>query len=178
MATIAPELPENLSNLSFDDIYRKYYRQVFSICLRMLANRADAEDLTQETFITIYRKLSSFRGDSKFTTWLYRVTVNQVLMYLRKHQTKFEQTTRDDEGITDLVEQRQTRTNPELEIITKIHIERTINQLPPGYRQTLTLHDIFGLEHQEIAAQLNINEGTSKSQSHKGRTRFRKLYQQ
>ena len=74
----------------FDELYSKHYRRVYSICLRMTGNVAEAEDLTQEVFIQLHRKLGSFRGESAFTTWLHRLTVNQVLMHFRKRSVRSE----------------------------------------------------------------------------------------
>jgi RNA polymerase sigma-70 factor (ECF subfamily) len=79
--------------VAFEEIYQRHHRRVYSICLRMLQNAYEAEDLTQDVFIQLYRKVGSFRGDSAFTTWLHRLTVNQVLMHFRKRNVKFEKVT-------------------------------------------------------------------------------------
>src|SRR5215831_9537539 len=88
---------------AFEEIYQRHHRRVYSICLRMLQNAFEAEDLTQDVFIQLYRKIGSFRGDSAFTTWLHRMTVNQVLMHFRKRTVKFEKTTEEGETPTQLV---------------------------------------------------------------------------
>src|ERR1043165_598721 len=75
---------------AFEQLYQQHYRRVYSLCLRMLGSTTQAEDLTQEVFLQVFRKLGSFRGDSAFTTWLHRLTVNQVLMHFRKRGVKLE----------------------------------------------------------------------------------------
>ena len=148
----------------FDELYRKHYRRVYSICLRMTGNIAEAEDLTQEVFIQLNRKLSSFRGESAFTTWLHRLTVNQVLMHFRKRSVKSELTTEDGE-MPDSID--PDTINPEsMPIVDRIALEIAIAQLPPGYRTVFVLHDVEGYEHEEIARILGCSAGTSKSQLH------------
>jgi RNA polymerase sigma-70 factor, ECF subfamily len=160
----------------FDELYRKHYRRVYSICLRMTGNVAEAEDLTQEVFIQLHRKLGSFRGESAFTTWLHRLTVNQVLMHFRKRSVKSELTT-DDGEIPDSID--PDTINPEaMPIVDRISIETAISQLPPGYRTAFILHDVEGYEHEEIARILGCSPGTSKSQLHKARLKLRRLIQQ
>jgi RNA polymerase sigma-70 factor, ECF subfamily len=160
----------------FDELYRKHYRRVYSICLRMTGNTAEAEDLTQEVFIQLHRKLGSFRGESAFTTWLHRLTVNQVLMHFRKRSVKSELTT-DDGEIPDTID--PVTINPEaMPIVDRISIESAISQLPPGYRTAFILHDVEGYEHEEIAKILGCSPGTSKSQLHKARLKLRRLIQQ
>ena len=160
----------------FDELYRKHYRRVYSICLRMTGNVAEAEDLTQEVFIQLHRKLGSFRGESAFTTWLHRLTVNQVLMHFRKRSVKSELTT-DDGEMPDSIDPNTL--NPEaMPILDRISLETAIAQLPPGYRTAFVLHDVEGYEHEEIARILGCSPGTSKSQLHKARLKLRKLIQQ
>ena len=158
---------------AFEELYNRHHRRVYSLCLRMLQNPVEAEDLTQEVFIQLYRKIGSFRGDSAFTTWLHRMTVNQVLMHFRKRSVKFEKTT--EEG--DTPEQMVSGTeNPnKMRIIDKIALDSAIEQLPPGYRSVFVLHDIEGYEHEEIAKLLSCSVGTSKSQLHKARLKLRRL---
>jgi RNA polymerase sigma-70 factor (ECF subfamily) len=160
----------------FEELYRKHYRRVYSICLRMTGNVAEAEDLTQEVFIQLHRKLGSFRGESAFTTWLHRLTVNQVLMHFRKRSVKSELTTEDGE-MPDSID--PDTINPEaMPIVDRISLETAIGQLPPGYRTAFVLHDVEGYEHEEIARILGCSPGTSKSQLHKARLKLRRLIQQ
>src|ERR1051325_1125114 len=160
----------------FEELYRKHYRRVFSICLRMTGNVAEAEDLTQEVFIQLHRKLGSFRGEAAFTTWLHRLTVNQVLMHFRKRSVRSELTT-DDGEMPDSID--PDTINPEaMPIVDRIGLENAIGQLPPGYRTVFVLHDVEGYEHEEIARLLGCSAGTSKSQLHKARLKLRRLLQQ
>src|ERR671913_498663 len=158
---------------AFEEIYNRHHRRVYSLCLRMLQNTAEAEDLTQEVFIQLYRKIGSFRGDSAFTTWLHRLTVNQVLMHFRKRNVKFEKTT--EEGETPEQTVRGTENPFKMPIVDKIALERAVGKLPPGYRTVFVLHDVEGHEHEEIAKLLGCSVGTSKSQLHKARMKLRML---
>jgi len=157
----------------FENLYRKHYRRVYSICLRMTGNIAEAEDLTQEVFIQLHRKIGSFRGEAAFTTWLHRLTVNQVLMHFRKRSVRSELTT-DDGEMPDSID--PDTINPEaMPIVDRIGLENAIAQLPHGYRTVFVLHDVEGYEHEEIAKLLGCSAGTSKSQLHKARLKLRRL---
>jgi len=158
---------------AFEEIYKRHHRRVYSICLRMLQSPTEAEDLTQDVFIQLYRKIGSFRGDSAFTTWLHRMTVNQVLMHFRKRTVKYEKTT--EEGVTP--DQMVTGTaNPDrMRIVDKIALDNAIEQLPNGYKNVFVLHDVEGFEHEEVARILGCSIGTSKSQLHKARLKLQKL---
>ena len=145
---------------AFEELYERHNRRVYSLCLRMTANVAQAEDLAQEVFIQLYRKIGSFRGDSAFTTWLHRLTVNQVMMHFRKRGVKMEQTTEDGETPVQVV--RGTENPNQMPVVDRIGLERAIAQLPPGYRTVFVLNDVEGHEHEEIARMLGIAEGTSK----------------
>ena len=160
---------------AFEEIYNRHHRRVYAICLRMLQNSHEAEDLTQDVFIQLYRKIGSFRGDSAFTTWLHRLTVNQVLMHFRKRTVKFEKTTEEGETPVQIVGGTE---NPEkMPIVDKIALENAVAHLPEGYRNVFVLHDIEGYEHEEVARILGCSVGTSKSQLHKARLKLRKLLQ-
>jgi RNA polymerase sigma-70 factor (ECF subfamily) len=139
----------------------------------MLANSTEAEDMTQEVFIQLYRKIGSFRGDSQFTTWLHRLTVNQVLMHFRKKNIKIETTTEDGEMPEQII--LGTENPSKMPILDKIAIDQAISELPNGYRTIFVLHDIEGFEHEEISKMLGLSIGTSKSQLHKARLKLRKL---
>lgn len=158
---------------AFEEIYTRHHRRVYSICLRMLQNASEAEDLTQDVFIQLYRKIGSFRGDSAFTTWLHRMTVNQVLMHFRKRTVKFEKTTEEGETPDQVV---TGTANPErMRIVDKIALDNAIAQLPDGYKNVFVLHDVEGFEHEEVARILGCSVGTSKSQLHKARLKLQKL---
>ncbi len=158
---------------AFEEIYKRHHRRVYSICLRMLQNTSEAEDLTQDVFIQLYRKIGSFRGDSAFTTWLHRMTVNQVLMHFRKRTVKYEKTTEEGETPVQIV---SGTSNPEkMRIVDKIALDNAIEQLPDGYKSVFMLHDVQGFEHEEVAKILGCSVGTSKSQLHKARLKLQKL---
>ena len=158
---------------AFEEIYQRHHRRVYSICLRMLQNSHEAEDLTQDVFIQLYRKIGSFRGDSAFTTWLHRMTVNQVLMHFRKRNVKFEKVTEEGETPEQIA---PGTSNPDrMRIVDRIALENAIEQLPDGYRNVFVLHDVEGFEHEEVAEILGCSVGTSKSQLHKARLKLRRL---
>lgn len=158
---------------AFEELYKRHHRRVYSVCLRMLQNTSEAEDLTQDVFIQLYRKIGSFRGDSAFTTWLHRMTVNQVLMHFRKRTVKFEKTTEEGETPDQIV---SGTANPhKMQIVDKIALDNAIEQLPEGYKNVFVLHDVEGFEHEEVARILGCSVGTSKSQLHKARLKLQKL---
>lgn len=158
---------------AFEEIYNRHHRRVYAICLRMTRNTTEAEDLTQEVFMQLYRKIGSFRGDSAFSTWLHRLTVNQVLMHFRKRDVKFERTTEQGELPVQIA--LGTENPKRLSIVDKIALHDAITQLPPGYRNVFVLHDVHGYEHDEVANILGCAAGTSKSQLSKARLKLRKL---
>ena len=158
---------------AFEEIYRRYHRRVYARCLYMVRNVAQAEDLAQEVFLQLFRKIHTFRGDSTFSTWLHRLTVNQVLMHFRKPNVKTEQTTED--GTMPLRVANGTENPNRMALIDHVALDEAINQLAPGYRAVFILHDVEGYEHQQIGQMLGCSAGTSKSQLHKARMRLRKL---
>ena len=158
---------------AFETLYERHHRRVYSLCLRMTQNATEAEDLAQEAFIQLFRKIGSFRGESAFTTWLHRLTVNQVLMHFRKRSVKLERTT--DEGETPVQIVRGTENPNAMPVIDRIALDNALKQLPPGYRSVFVLHDVEGHEHEEIAKMLGVAVGTSKSQLHKARMKLRRI---
>lgn len=161
---------------AFEELYHRHFRRVYALCLRMTSDPVQAEDLTQDVFIQLFNKIGSFRGESAFTTWLHRMTVNQVLMHFRKRSTKSEITTDDDETPDQIV--KGTENPNAMPIIDRIALEKAIQQLPVGYRTVFVLHDVEGYEHAEIAQMMGVAEGTSKSQLHKARLKLRKFIRQ
>ena len=161
---------------AFEELYGRHNRRVYSLCLRMTQNQSEAEDLAQEVFIQLFRKIGSFRGESAFTTWLHRLTVNQVLMHFRKRGVRMEQTTEDGETPIQVV--HGTENPMQMPVVDRIAIDKAIGQLPPGYRTVFVLHDVEGHEHEEIARMLGCSVGTSKSQLHKARMKLRTLLRQ
>ncbi len=159
---------------AFATLFEAHKRGVYSLCLRMTHSPADAEDLTQEAFLQVFRKIATFRGESTFSTWLYRLVVNGVLMHLRKkrlpHVPLDEVDTSREERATRQYgddNQRLMRT------IDRIHLSKAITQLPRGYRTALVLFDLEGYDHNEIARMMNWSVGNSKSQLHKARRKLR-----
>lgn len=158
---------------SFDEIYRRHAHRVYGVCLRMTGNAAEAEDLAQDVFVHIFRKLGTFRGESALTTWLHRVTVNQVLMHFRKRRSRRESITEDGEMPVEV--ERGTGDPNRMPVIDRITLDEAVAKLPPGYRAVFVLHDVEGYEHEEIARMLGMAVGTSKSQLHKARMKLRSL---
>jgi RNA polymerase sigma-70 factor, ECF subfamily len=163
---------------AFERLYRLHGRRVYSLCLRMVGNTAEAEDLTQEAFLQLFRKIATFRGESAFSTWLHRLAVNVVLMKLRKKsgtETSLEEVTEPDEEAGG---PRRDFGGPDLTLtgsIDRLNLQRAVDQLPPGYKAVFVLHDMQGYEHNEIAKIMGCSIGNSKSQLHKARMRLREL---
>jgi RNA polymerase sigma-70 factor (ECF subfamily) len=162
---------------SFEALYNLHKRRVYSLCLRMVGNTAEAEDLAQEAFLQLYRKIATFRGESAFSTWLHRLSVNVVLMHLRKKGL-------NEISLDEMLEPQQedgpkrdvgARDNVLAGSIDRVNLERCIESLPPGYRIIFVLHDIEGYEHNEIAEMMGCSIGNSKSQLHKARMKLRDL---
>ena len=166
--------------IAFEGLYGLHKRRVYSLCLRMTGNTAEAEDLTQEAFLQLYRKIGTFRGESAFSTWLHRLSVNVVLMHLRKKglpEVSLEETLepqQEDGPKKDI----GARDNVLAGSIDRVNLERAIENLPPGYRIIFVLHDIEGYEHNEIAEMMGCSIGNSKSQLHKARMKLRDLLKQ
>ncbi|HEX6719790.1 MAG TPA: sigma-70 family RNA polymerase sigma factor [Pyrinomonadaceae bacterium] len=158
---------------AFEEVYRTYHRRVYTHCLRMTRNVAEAEDLTQEVFIQVFRKLKTFRGESLFTTWLHRLTVNAVLMHFRKLKVRPERTTDDGEMPNKFPTAREWSSTARL--MDRITLNEALAQLSPGYRAVFILHDLEGYEHHQISEILGCAVGTSKSQLHKARFKLRRL---
>ena len=162
---------------SFEALYALHKRRVYSLCLRMTGNLAAAEDLTQEAFLQLYRKIASFRGESAFSTWLHRLAVNVVLMHLRRKglpEVSLEETLepqQEDAPRKDIGAPDQVLAGS----VDRVNLERAIESLPPGYRIIFVLHDIEGYEHNEIAEMMGCSIGNSKSQLHKARMKLREL---
>lgn len=159
--------------LAFEELYSRYHRRLYNLCLRMTRSHAEAEDLTQEAFIHIHHKIGSFRGESALMTWLYRLTTNQVLMHFRKHSVRRERTTEDGETPEPLSKTSATPT--QTMTVDRLALDSAIGKLAPGYRAVFILHDIEGYEHAEIARICGNSVGTSKSQLHKARIKLREL---
>ena len=159
---------------AFQTLYDMHKRRVYSLCLRMTANVAQAEDLTQEAFLQLFRKIGTFRGESAFSTWLHRMAVNVVLMHLRRKSLRvvpLEDTLESEEDTT-----RKEPGAPDLKLsgtVDRLQLQRAVDDLPAGYRTIFVLHDVEGYEHNEIAGIVGCSVGNSKSQLHKARLKLR-----
>jgi RNA polymerase sigma-70 factor (ECF subfamily) len=165
---------------AFERIYQLHSRKIYNLCLRMTRDRTEAEDLTQDVFLQLLRKIDTFRGESAFSTWLHRMSVNIVLMRFRKKPTA--ETSLDT--IINSGEESGTRSREfgraDLRlngVIDRIALRLAINELPPGSKAMFILHDIQGYDHDEIAKMFGCSVGNSKSQVHKARMRLRELLQ-
>jgi RNA polymerase sigma-70 factor, ECF subfamily len=166
---------------AFDFLYQLHSRRVYALCLRMVSNPADAEDLMQEAFLQLFRKIGTFRGESAFSTWLHRMTVNVVLMRLRKKALPTDSLEETLDPDAENSSPKRDVGAPDLRLsgaVDRVNLERSIEQLPPGYRTVFVLHDVQGYEHNEIADIMGCSVGNSKSQLHKARTRLRELLQE
>lgn len=165
---------------AFECIYRAHCGRVYALCLRMLGNRAEAEDLTQETFLTVLRKIRTFRGDSALFTWLHRIAVNTVLMRLRRRfhaQACADEIEERDGNSSELGEKLGA---PDLLLagsIDRLHLQRAFERLAPCQKMVVELHDIQGYKHREIARIMDWSIGTSKAQLHRARRKLRELLQ-
>ena len=168
----------NCSPVDFERAYRMYSRRVYSKCLHMVGNEAEAEDLTQEVFLQLYRKMDSFRGESAFSTWLYRIAINVVLMRLRRKSvstSSLEEAIELKDGIFSLQQVLGAPDRALTSAVDRLNLERLVAQMPAGYRQVLLMHYVEGYGHREIARILGLSIGTSKSQLFKARVRLRQL---
>lgn len=151
---------------AFERVYRTHMNRVFSLCTRMLGDRTLAEEVTQDVFVRVWEKLPGFRGESAFSTWLHRVTVNVVLSR-RKAVGLHQARTTDDEDAQALATSRPVSVGDRLDL------EAAIAGLPPGARRVFVLHDVEGFTHEEIGDQLGISPGGSKAQLHRARMLLR-----
>jgi RNA polymerase sigma-70 factor (ECF subfamily) len=161
---------------AFESLYNLHKRRVYSLCLRMTANTAAAEDLTQEAFLQLFRKIGTFRGESAFSTWLHRMAVNVVLMQLRKKGLPVVPLEENIETEEETHRKEPGADDPRLAgSIDRMQLQRSIASLPPGYRMIFLLHDVEGYEHNEIAEMVGCSIGNSKSQLHKARMKLREI---
>ena len=166
---------------AFERLYRRYSGRVYSLCLRILKNDSEAEDLTQEAFLLLFRKIHTFRGEARFSTWLHRLTINLVLMGLRKKRYP-------EVSLDATLESGEEDSRPTVElggpdlrlsgVVDRMNLSNAIEQSPDGYKEMFILHDVEGYEHHEIAAILGCTSGNSKSQLYKARLRLRELLEE
>ncbi len=163
---------------AFAALFHAHKSRVYSLCLRMTNNIAEAEDLAQDAFLQVFRKLSTFRGDSALSTWLHRITVNTVLMHFRRKspiKVSMDDTFKND-GESKPVRREFGRKDGRLETaVSRLALTRAISELPEGYRTIFILHEVDGYEHREIAELLGCSVGNSKSQLHKAKLKMRDM---
>jgi len=163
---------------NLEAIYEQYRHRVYSWCLRIARNVEDAEDITQDAFLLLCRKINTYRGESAFSTWLYRLATNVALMRMRRKTLSLT-------PIDEILETHQGAINPRQELntsyralaasVARVDLERSFDQMPSGYRQAFFLHDSEDYSHPDIAELTGWSIGTSKSQLHRARRRLRKL---
>jgi RNA polymerase sigma-70 factor (ECF subfamily) len=170
------ELTQAIANggiSSIGDLYERHRPQVYAVCLQMTRNISEAEDLTQEIFVHLLGKIGSFRGESQFSTWLYRVTTNHVLMHFRRSSRRRERFPCLTEECAAAPAMSSVSFGPQL--LDRIAIDAALAKLPSGSRSIFLKFDMEGYKHEEIAGILGCSVGNSKSQLHKARRRLRKL---
>ena len=162
---------------AFEYLYKANSKRVYSLCLRMFRNTSDAEDLTQQIFLGVFRKIGTFRGDACFSTWLHRVAVNAVLMHLRRKKPDEIDARRSNpnDGNADASQEFGASDTSMLGAIDRLNLARAIGRLPAGYKRLFLLHDVMGYQHNEIAKLVGCSIGCSKSQVHRARKRLQHL---
>lgn len=157
---------------AFEHIYHRYAGRIFNVALRMTNDSSTAEDITQEVFLTLHRKLGTFRGEAKFSTWLFGIAVNASLMHLRRSRSR-------DQGVQELAHAGGMGPEPSSRAnvlgYRQVVLKRAIASLPEGYRAILVLHDLAGFPHEEIARIRSCSPGTSRSQLSKARRALREV---
>jgi RNA polymerase sigma-70 factor (ECF subfamily) len=159
---------------AFEELYKRYGSRLYTVAYRITGSAADAEDLVQDMFLQVFRRLESFRGEAALGTWLHRLAINTCLDFVRSKQGRRQRVT-DAADDLDALESPAAGPWRAEAALDRMDLERAIAQLPPSYRRAFLLHDVEGLEHHEIGAALGIAEGTSKSLLFKARMRLRSL---
>jgi RNA polymerase sigma-70 factor (ECF subfamily) len=164
---------------AFEWLYKAHSRRVYALCLRMLGNTSEAEDLTQEAFLQLFRKIHTFRGESAFSTWLHRIAANLALMRLRR-RTHREVSLEGGSGEFPEAGRQFSNEGGQVDLaltgsIDRVCLENAIEQLPAGYKLSIELHDIQGYKHTEIAKIMECSVGTSKAQLHRARKKLREV---
>ena len=154
---------------AFEELYRLHASRVYNLACRFTGSQVEGEDLLQDVFVQVFKKLGSFKGESALGTWIYRLATNVCLDHLRSREGKARLVSDQLEGEGEMPVRRDTRPMR----ADRLDLERAIASLPLGYRAAFVLHDVEGFEHHEVATMLGIAEGTSKSQVHKARLRIR-----
>lgn len=165
-------LAANGDRRAFERLYRANVDRIFSVCVRMVGDRAKAEELTQDAFVRAWEKLGTFRGDSQFSTWLHRLAVNVVL---NDRETEGRRRDRHDDAVEDLDTISYGDVRPLPVPGLSLDLEQAIAALPPGAKKVFVLHDIEGYTHEEIAESLGVTAGGCKAQLHRARMILRRM---
>lgn len=161
---------------AFATLYQLHKKRVYSVCLQMSRDMSDAEDLTQEAFLQVFRSVNSFRGDSAFSTWLYRIAVNTVLMKLRRRKHPPLVSLDEPVSAESSVKRDVGKADPSLSgAVDRLALRRALADLPAGCRRIFDLHEVEGYQHHEIAELLRCSIGNSKSQLHKAKLKMREV---
>jgi RNA polymerase sigma-70 factor, ECF subfamily len=161
---------------AFAALFHAHKGKVYSLSLRMTCNATEAEDLTQDAFLQVFRKLGTFRGDSALSTWIYRVAVNTILMHFRKKGLRPLSLEEPANAESSALKRESGKIDERLSTsIDRIALTRALQELPAGYRTIFLMHEVKGYDHGEIARQLRCTVGNSKSQLHRARLRMREL---
>lgn len=165
---------------AFEFLYRLHCRRVYALCLRMVKDPSEAEDLTQEAFLQVFRKIHTFRGEAAFSSWLHRLTANIALMRLRRKKLasiSLDQLSSGEDGDDRSYHEPGAPDLRMTGLFDRSNLQRAVNQLPEGYKTTFLLHDVQGYEHKQIARILGCSVGTCKSQLHRARKGIREFLQ-
>lgn len=168
-AELAARLREG-DTAAYEELYRRHGSRLYNLAYRMLGSEGDAEDLLQETFLQVFRRVDTYKGDAALGTWIYRLAMNLCLDRLR---SKAGRNDRQTSSVEDIREWRLAARGSLDGSIKRLDLERAIAQLPDACRAAFLLHDVEGFEHQEVGRMLGVSDGTSKSQVHKARLRIR-----
>jgi RNA polymerase sigma-70 factor (ECF subfamily) len=156
-----------------EEIFKRYKDRIYSLCLRMTADRSAAEDLTQDAFVTLFQKAGTFRGEAKFSSWFHRLASNLTISYLRRHnRLVFPQS--DDEPAEDAL-QRLPGMRKQRSLLDGLQLQQALERLPEGYRVVFVLYEVAQYSHEEIAEMQGCSVNTSKTQLFKARKRLREL---
>lgn len=155
--------------LAFNQLYQQHERRIYALCWRMLADRETAEDVTQEVFVQVWQKLGSFRGDSKFSTWLHSVATNVVLSHIRKHKNWLQRVFSIEDQVNgeNLIEAHEGDSGSTLAELSAL--DKHIMRLPERARLVFVLFAVEGYRHEEIATKMGMAVGSSKAQYHRAR---------
>jgi RNA polymerase sigma-70 factor (ECF subfamily) len=155
---------------AFEELVERTHRQVYTLAYRLVGDRHEAEDVAQEAYLRVHRSLRSFRGESRFETWLYRVVANAAMTQLRR-RGRFGDLVAEGHEVADL----QPAANPAEYSLEEDEIKRALQAMPLGYRTVVVLKDVYGFSCQEIADQIGVSEGAVKVRLHRARRRLKEL---